>query len=50
MGEELNPDKVKEANNSILINALKSLRVEATTSGRNDMVVRDKKVNFIFSF
>jgi len=44
MSDKWNPDKVKEKDNAILIAALKHLGVEAAASGRNDMVVKDKKV------
>jgi lipoate-protein ligase A len=44
MAKELSPDKVKAQNNSILIAALKSLGIEATASGRNDLVIGEKKV------
>ena len=44
MNIETNAEKVREQNNTILTNALKELGIEAQTSGRNDLTVRDKKV------
>ena len=46
MSKELSPDKVKEQNNRVLISALTSLGIEATASGRNDLVIGEKKVRF----
>ncbi len=49
MAQDLDPDKVKHQNNTILLSTLKRFGIEAQASGRNDLVVNDKKVKLFLS-
>lgn len=44
-GNDFNPDVQKESNNNFIVSALKKLSIDAMASGRNDILVGEKKIS-----